>query len=159
MADFTNIKRPTIYYHLEKMEREELVTASRETDGARPERTVYTVTSKGKDAFIQGLTDQLALTYQPTFDADALFYFAEHLDNAQIIQHLETFTHHLERSIAEIESHRKDITPYISKEQLDYVGIIFEHHALHYQAEREWAKSAMEVLAARGKNGAEAANH
>ena len=41
LADFTQIKLPNIYYHLEKMQMEGLVSASTEKDTGRPEKTVY----------------------------------------------------------------------------------------------------------------------
>ena len=159
MADFTSIKLPTIYYHLEKMEREGLVSANRETEGTRPERTVFTVTQKGQEAFINGLERQLTLTYQPTFDADALFYFADHLDQAQMIRHLAEYISQLERSLAEIASHHQSISPYVPENQQVYVKIIFDHHTLHYQAEKTWAQTAIESLLSGGKVDAQATDH
>uniref|UniRef100_UPI000AEE63EC PadR family transcriptional regulator n=1 Tax=Clostridium sp. NkU-1 TaxID=1095009 RepID=UPI000AEE63EC len=38
LSDFTQIKLPTIYYHLEKMETDGLLSANREKSGSRPEK-------------------------------------------------------------------------------------------------------------------------
>ena len=151
VADFTSIKLPTIYYHLEKMEREGLVSASRETEGTRPERTVYTVTHQGQEAFVDELKRQMALSYQPTFDADALFYFADQLDQTQMKLHLTAYVTQLERSLAEIDSHYLSISPYIPENQQVFVRIIFNHHILHYQAEKAWAQTTIESLRSGGK--------
>jgi DNA-binding PadR family transcriptional regulator len=159
VADFTSIKLPTIYYHLGKMEREGLVSASRETEGTRPERTVFTVTQKGQEAFIDGLERQLTLTYQPIFDADALFYFADHLNQAQMLQHLAEYVTLLERSLTEITSHLQSVSPYVPENQQVYVKIIFDHHTLHYQAEKTWAQATIESLLAGGKADAQATDH
>ncbi len=40
LEDFTQIKLPMVYYHLEKMEIAGLVTAHRDKQGACPEKTV-----------------------------------------------------------------------------------------------------------------------
>ena len=150
VADFTSIKLPTIYYHLDKMEREGLLQAKRETEGSRPERTVYAVTDKGRQAFAQGLERQLALTYQPSFDADAIFYFAEHVDSQQVIRHLADHAARLERILAEIAGHQQAVANSIPKEQQRYVNIIFQHHLLHYRAEKTWAQNAVTLLRSGG---------
>lgn len=54
MADFTNIKLPTIYYHLEKMERDGLISAEELREGLRPEKRVYQITPEGKERFLSG---------------------------------------------------------------------------------------------------------
>ncbi len=51
LADFTQIKLPTIYYHLERMAADGLLSANLEKDSRRPEKTTYTITGKGKTAF------------------------------------------------------------------------------------------------------------
>lgn len=47
LEDFTQIKLPTVYYHLEKMEAAGLIEAHRYRQGARPEKTVYRVSDAG----------------------------------------------------------------------------------------------------------------
>ncbi len=44
-----------IYYHLEKMTEEGLLLPDCEKNGKRPEKTVYSVTEKGKTKFLQML--------------------------------------------------------------------------------------------------------
>lgn len=159
VADFTSIKLPTIYYHLEKMEREGWVSAKRETEGTRPERTIFTITQKGREAFLDGLERQLALTYRPTFDVDALFYFADHLGFSQIIRRLETYVTQLERSLAEIRRHQLAISADLPQDHRVCVGIIFSHHTLHYQAEKTWAQTTIKALLSGGNTDAQATDH
>ena len=40
LADFTQIKLPVIYYHLEKMTQDELISPDCEKNGNRPEKTL-----------------------------------------------------------------------------------------------------------------------
>ena len=52
MADFTDIKLPTIYYHLDKMEAAGLITARNVKEGVRPEKRVYHVSDQGNRHFL-----------------------------------------------------------------------------------------------------------
>jgi len=146
VADFAQIKLPTIYYHLEKMEREGLLSAAREQDGARPEKTVYSVTEKGKAAFLKALRGQLNFRFRPDFDADAVFYFAEYLEPERIREHLEAYAAELEKSLAIIERHRDEVNRYIPQDARLCADILFSHHAAHYRAERNWALEALQRM-------------
>ncbi len=75
LADFTQIKLPTIYYHLEKMETDGLLSANREKPEGRPEKTIYTITDKGIVAFKNLIAGLIEFEYRPTFPSDGVFYF------------------------------------------------------------------------------------
>ncbi len=60
----TDLKRPTAYNLLRKMEEEGLVEQHREQPGARPERRVYTVTPAGEATFQRLLSDNLCHSHQ-----------------------------------------------------------------------------------------------
>jgi DNA-binding PadR family transcriptional regulator len=51
LADFTQIKLPTIYYHLEKMQAGGLLSVTSEKPGGRPEKSVYAVTKRASARF------------------------------------------------------------------------------------------------------------
>jgi DNA-binding PadR family transcriptional regulator len=51
LSDFTQIKLPTIYYHLEKMEADALLTASCEKAGSRPEKPYIQLLTREKTHF------------------------------------------------------------------------------------------------------------
>src|ERR1700690_809345 len=84
LADFTHIKLPIIYYHLEKMEKEGLLTASLEKNSNRQEKTIYSITAKGKKSFYQLLNEFLEFEYQPVFASDAVFYFSSQIKRPSI---------------------------------------------------------------------------
>ena len=66
LTDFTQIKLPTIYYHLVKMKEDGLLSASSEQPGGRPTKTVYAITEKGIDGFQSMLTALLDFNYRPS---------------------------------------------------------------------------------------------
>jgi len=147
VSDFTEIKLPTIYYHLEKMEQKGLLGAVREQEGSRPEKTVYTITDKGRKAFITGLQNRLStLRFRPSFDVDAAFYFGEYLDPEEMRGRLAAYTQELERVLDAVERHRAEVLCHIPEDARSSAEILFNHHILHYRAERTWALDAVKKL-------------
>jgi DNA-binding PadR family transcriptional regulator len=67
LADFTQIKLPTIYYHLAKMAKDGLIVGKDEKTDNRPAKTVYTVTDAGLSAFNTQLEALLNFEYRPDF--------------------------------------------------------------------------------------------
>lgn len=146
LSDFTQIKLPTIYYHLEKMEADGLLSASREKPGSRPEKTVYAITDQGIEAFKSMLAELLEFEYKPAFPFDGVFYFADYLNNAEIVEHLKSYIGKLQRKIESIQKHKKETLQYVPDEMKTMVNIIFGHHQQHYQAEIDWATESLTSL-------------
>ena len=146
LADFTQIKLPTIYYHLEKMQKDGLLAAGSEKPGNRPEKTVYSITDKGMKAFQKMLTNMLEYDYRPTFPADSVFYFSEHLETSTIVKSLRAYIEKLKGIIRHIENHQGETIKHVPDEMQTMVDIIFSHHLLHYQAELEWADKSLKRL-------------
>lgn len=146
LADFTQIKLPVIYYHLEKMTQDELILPDCEKDGNRPEKTVYSVTDKGKKKFLQMLGQLQEFDYRPVFEADGVFYFSEYLDSGQVSKKLRAYGEKLTNSIQAIEKHRNESMAFIPEEFRSSADIIFEHHLLHYRAEQAWVEKSISIL-------------
>lgn len=146
LADFTQIKLPTIYYHLEKMESNDLLSSSSEKSGERPQKTVYNITDSGVNAFKELLGKLLEFDYQPTFSSDGLFYFSEYMDIKLIVQNLQDYVVKLENIIKGIKAHREETMRFIPAEAKAMVSIVFNHHIKHYQAELDWARESLETL-------------
>lgn len=146
LSDFTQIKLPTIYYHLEKMEDDGLLLASSEKPGSRPEKKVYSVTEKGLEAFRVKLNSLLDFDYRPSFPSDGVFYFAEHLESETISEHLKKYMAKLNHAIAKIHNHKSEVLTMIPEEMQIIAKIIFNHHELHYQAELNWALESLKSL-------------
>lgn len=146
LADFTQIKLPTIYYHLEKMEASKLIIAETDQEGTRPEKKVYHVEDKGLNEFNRLLNQQLTMGYRPTFDSDAVFYYSDHLEKDDIAKSLHLHIENLNGSLKRIEEHRKFALVHIQEDAKSSAEIIFDHHVKHFQAEIEWAQKAITTL-------------
>jgi len=148
LSDFTQIKLSVIYYHLEKMEKEGLLHATREKTSGRPEKTRYSVTGKGKAAFRRFLDDLLQIDYHPTFASDGLFYFSDALSPSSIRQGLERHIDSMQGAIGRIRAHKAASLPHIPEGARKATLIIFSHHERHYEAEIAWAEEALKTLEA-----------
>lgn len=146
LADFTQIKLPTIYYHLEKMKTDGLIFANTEKSGGRPEKTTYTITDKGIMAFKTMLAGLLEFEYRPTFPSDGVFYFSDSIETTEILSHLAAYMDKLNTAISNIEKHRKETMQFVPDEDKIMVSIIFSHHERHYHAELEWAEETLNRL-------------
>ncbi|PPK81992.1 PadR family transcriptional regulator [Lacrimispora xylanisolvens] len=151
LEDFTKIKLPNVYYHLEKMEASGILTALRDKQSARPEKTVYFVGESGAEKFKELLRQTLNMNYRPVFDADAAFYFSEYLTASDFLQSLTLHIRKLEQVIKRIEDHRTEMEKVIPEEMKIYADIIFNHHLMHYKAELSWAEESIDAI---GKKGA-----
>ena len=151
LSDFTQIKLPTIYYHLEKMEEDGLLLASSEKPGSRPEKKVYSVTAKGIEAFQLKLNSLLDFDYRPSFPSDGVFYFAEHLETEKISEHVKNYIDKLKHKVSKIQAHKNEVLNMIPKEMQAIAEIIFNHHQLHYQAELDWALESLKSLSNQGE--------
>ena len=146
LSDFTEIKLPTIYYHLEKMEAEGLLSANREKLGSRPEKTVYTITDKGIAVFRDMLVELLEFEYRPTFPSDGVFYFSDYIETREIKVHLNIYIKKLEKTLTAVQEHKKETLQSVPDKMKMMAKLLFSHHERHYQAELDWAKEALNQL-------------
>lgn len=146
LADFTQIKLPTIYYHLEKMEGKGLVSKHFEKSDNRPNKTIYTITVKGQLEFKSKFDELIRLNYQPTFDSDGIFFFAESLDCKKLIAELEKFISKLKITIELLKTHKAETIKLIPKKMQTNASIIFRHHEIHLKAELDWSIETLNSL-------------
>lgn len=65
LGSSVQLTKPTAYRYLNQLADEGYITSSKEQEGNRPVRHVYSITSKGKEAFNKMLRESLA-NYEPT---------------------------------------------------------------------------------------------
>lgn len=145
-SDFTQIKLPTIYYHLEKLRADGLLSAHSDQQGNRPEKTVYAITGEGERAFRERLNGLLAFEYRPLFPSDGAFFFSDSLDMPNMAQSLQTYRKTLEHIIVHIQGHQEQSLRHVPREARASTEIIFRHHLAHYRAELGWVDDALKLL-------------
>ncbi|MBN2399950.1 MAG: PadR family transcriptional regulator [Candidatus Aminicenantes bacterium] len=148
VADFAYIKLPTIYYHLEQMEKKGLVSSTKSREGNRPERWVYDLTSAGEKELQKILRSFSGKEYRAEFDLDAVFFFLDFLPGrSQIIEALETQRSDLRALLANLAKHRREVSSHMSGKARSIALLLFSHHEKHYRAECSWLDEAILVLA------------
>lgn len=143
VSDFAKIKLPTIYYNLEKLEKQGYVTAAIEKEGNRPEKTVYEITDKGRQYFSYLTAEILKEKYEPEFILDGVLFFLEFTDVQQLIQSLEKRESVLKAAIDATERHRKTSLSHVPPDAVFLAKSIFEHHLSHMRAELAWTQSVL----------------
>lgn len=143
-ADFTSIKLPAIYYHLEKMERSGLISAQEAREGLRPEKRVYQITPEGKERFLLLLRQTLELEYRPTFAVDGALFFSEYVGAGEFTAALKCHAANLRDALTHIRTHREEALSQMPEDMRWAASLIFSHHELHVQAELDWAEQAIQ---------------
>ncbi|PID89683.1 MAG: PadR family transcriptional regulator [Bacteroidia bacterium] len=146
VSRFAQIKQPTIYYHLERMAKNGLVTFKAEQEGNRPERSVYRITRKGRTSFLEHLNNALKKRYVPEFILDAPLYFLKSLDTNKTIDALEKHAKTIDGMISEFLLYSTEVL--LSLEGIDATMMrsILNHHIYHYQVELKWAHETIKYL-------------
>jgi DNA-binding PadR family transcriptional regulator len=134
------------------MEKCGLLSANSEKSENRPEKTVYTITEKGKQSFGRLLEKLLSTRYRPVFDHDAIFYFSNELPLAKLVQSLEEQQENLRVSLNTVEKHRNKTIPFVPESDRPMVEIIFSHHEHHLRAELDWVEETQRILKEQHRN-------
>jgi DNA-binding PadR family transcriptional regulator len=146
LADFTDVKLPTIYYHLQRLEEEGLVGGERDQSANRPEKTVYAITRKGEAAFERLLDEALRSGYRPSFALDAALFFSGGRPTSELESALASHVDGLKARLRALAAHRAERLRTIPAPGRLAASLIFSHHEHHYQAELRWAEKALAQL-------------
>ncbi|WP_320129843.1 hypothetical protein [uncultured Sphaerochaeta sp.] len=94
------------------------------------------------------LEETLSFSYRPTFSSDATFFFADALDPADLIKHLQIYADTLKKSLEQIKRHEAETMTYIPEESKLMASIIFNHHLDHFHSEYTWTMDTLHTLQA-----------
>jgi DNA-binding PadR family transcriptional regulator len=104
MSVCADIKRPTSYFILQKMQKNGWVTSTTVKDGKRPERRVYQITDAGESAYQSILRESLRKPLKIDSRGDIVFGFIQDLPNKESITLLSERKQLLEKDLVEIQS-------------------------------------------------------
>jgi DNA-binding PadR family transcriptional regulator len=125
----TNLKKPSAYFLLSKMEAEGLVSVAETRSGNRPPRKVYRLTAQGERLFWQLLEENL-VHYTPTvFPDDIGIAFLDQLPHERAIQLLQKRREAMQAHLAELEA----IPPHRGS-----ASLLIRHQIHHLRSELVW---------------------
>jgi DNA-binding PadR family transcriptional regulator len=147
LADFAQIKLPTVYYHLQRLEQGGLLRGTRQPGEGRPDRTTYAVTRAGERAFEDELRQALGAGYRPAFALDAALFFSDALPGPALAEALRAHAAAQEQALAALAAHRGPRLAALAPAARRPAALLFDHHERHHRAELDWALAALESLA------------
>ena len=134
MQTCVDIKKPTAYYLLDKMERQGLITRKEEKEGNRPTRRVYSMTSAGEERFQTLLRQNLAAYDQNLYPNNTGFIFLEELPQEEAITLLEKRRELLGSKLDEAQ----DAPPHSGG-----IKFMIDHQVTMLQAELSWLEKVI----------------
>ncbi len=149
-ADAADIKLPTVYYHLDKLQLQGHVTGSKSQEGKRPERSVYSITETGRKALQDMLAEALQFDYRPKFEADAVFFFIDSISKDVLVTTLNRYRERLEAVLAQLDDDREEGAAVPDMQSREMTEVVFSHYRHHYLAEVSWLSDTIDRLVAKG---------
>lgn len=134
---YTDLKKPTLYYTLDKLEKQGYVRPQIEQEGNRPERRVYEVTAAGRAYFLDLLRRTLGDFAHVTYGDDIAIAFMDQLPAAECRRLLAE-----KRQKTQVVLDRLRSSPPHGG-SFQYV---IAHHITHLEAEVKWLDDVLKVL-------------
>ena len=143
MGDWTDIAFGSIYFALKKLDEEGFIRKTgTEQEAGRPSRTVYEITSAGREEFMRLLRGVWGDVERQSFDFDIALSFIGALPAQEVKDNLRKRIAGLEHVLQYIGSHEKEqVADEHTPKRL--VAAVFAHHRVHLQAELEWTRELL----------------
>lgn len=136
----TDLKKPTLYHLLGKLEADGDVTKIASREGNRPERYTYSLTKQGVAHFEKLLRQNLQDKHALYFNDDLGLLFLSEIpatEARQALEHKRTrVEEHLTQIAEALDIHPEGTPPYYT----------LRHHELHLQTERAWLDELLAQL-------------
>lgn len=140
LSYLTNLKKPTLYHLLSKLENEGLVTKTVSREGNRPERFTYTLTHSGEAKFTELLQANLQDAPNAYFADDIGLLFLSELSASAARKYLEIKRNAVAERIQGLEF---AVAQHTSGTPAYYT---LHHHLVHLQTEHKWLDNLLGEL-------------
>ena len=136
----TDLKKPTLYHLLGKLESAGLVTKTVSREGNRPERYTYRITDSGVARFDELLRKNLQDAHMAYFNDDIGLLFLSEIAAPDAGAYLEKKRAAVDDRLAEIA---RGLAAHASGTPAHFT---LRHHQLHLQTERAWLDELLAQL-------------
>jgi DNA-binding PadR family transcriptional regulator len=137
----TDMKKPTAYALLDRLEQAGAITSRLEQEGNRPPRKVYAITEQGRQLFLRLLSETLASAEPYVIAGDVGLMFLDALPLDEALTLLEQRLQAVRAQVAEIEQ--------VPAHPLGLgIDLAIEHQAVLLRADEAWLTRLIERLAA-----------
>lgn len=140
LGRYTDVKKSTVYYALDKLEKECSITQETAREGKRPERRVYKITEEGRTRFLELLRTHLA-NYERTYYTDDVgVIFMAQLPVAEARQLLTEKQAKIQASLDELLHHPEP------DEHASNLRHLLQHSRVHMEADLLWLNGILREL-------------
>ncbi len=147
----TDMKKPTAYALLDRLEQSGAITSRLEQEGNRPPRKVYAITEQGEQLFFRLLSETLATAQPYVIVGDVGLMFLDALPLAEALELLERRLASVREQLAEIEKvpvHHLGVGALGVVSLGNGVDLAIEHQAVLLRTDEAWLAQLIERLTA-----------
>jgi DNA-binding PadR family transcriptional regulator len=149
-GDFSKIKLPNLYYHLNSMKDKGWIESRSDRDGSRPEKEVYSLTQEGRSQFDVLLVRCLEEPVMWDFALDGVLFFSSHIPNQKLLEGLVKRRDDAATALNRLQEHKGQIFQTVPRPHQGTALLLLSHHESHYQSEIQWTQKAIEFFAEKG---------
>jgi len=137
LTSCTDIKKPTAYYLLKKMNEEGLISQETTQEGNRPPRQVYTLTPKGEEELQRLLRENLSRHVAVKFSDDIGLAFLDAIPPQAAIPLLESRRQQIESTLNRVQKVRR---------HKGGLQLVIEHQKRFLESELAWIDEVINRL-------------
>ena len=145
--DFAKIGLPNLYYHLASMREKGWIESTREREGNRPEKDVFSPTDEGRLRFSQLFERCLIEPVGWDFPVDGALFFSKGRKAKSIEKAMAAAEARAATALEGLVAHRAEVLAEVPPSFREVAALILGHHERHYAAEKEWAAEAKRYFA------------
>jgi len=134
VGEYARISYGSIYYNLEKMEKEGLVASKSVKNSRRPERRLYSITERGKEELMRLLRKNYFETERPYYPFDVGVCLMPLIPREEVLKALAKRIKIAERHIKELLKEKAELEGKVPF----FVLAVIDHYLLHLKAEKKW---------------------
>jgi len=134
VGEYARISYGSIYYNLEKMEKEGFVASRSVKNSRRPERRLYSITERGKEELMRLLRKNYFETERPYYPFDVGVCLMPLMPREEVLKALAKRIKIAERHIKELLKEKAELEGKVPF----FVSAIIDHYLLHLEVEKKW---------------------
>lgn len=134
VGEYSEISYGSIYYNLERMEKEGFVASENVKDSKRPERRLYSITPIGEKELRKLLRKNYFEMERFYYQFDIGVSLMPLMPKSEVLKALNKRINTIEEHLAEIRRERAELEDKLPF----YVLAIFNHYLYHFEAEKKW---------------------
>lgn len=146
VSDFVNVKLSNVYYHLEKMNTQGYLIATRVEGIKTPDKINYSISKTGVMHYQSLLKKLLTISDEKFYNDDVILFFSNEYSKKDLYDYFKEKYLFEKDKFSKIKKHKNEVLKWIPKEYKDFAEMIFEHTIYHTKAEALWTEKVIKIF-------------